>query len=146
MTTPLKALCLAHMALVIGLLAHSNIVSAQTPIAFGEIVQANFTANHQMHEYTVTMTAGDRLRIQVESVGQTLRTDVRVLDPGGNRVEYWRPDFTHDRQSRQFSANGAYLIQVRNSRGVGVYNISVGRIDRGGNETLPGSRGSGGSP
>lgn len=141
MTTPLKALRLAHVAVVIGLLAHSNIVSAQHPLAFGETVQANFTASNQMHEYTVTITAGDRLLIEIRSPGTTLRTDVRLRDPGGNTVQNWGSDVTHDRRSQPLSANGPHVIQVRPWRGVGVYNISVGRIDLGGTQTLPGSRG-----
>lgn len=140
MKTPFKALRLAHVALIIGLLAHSNIGSAQTDILPGETVNGEFVVNHHTDEYTVKLTAGDRLLIDIQTKGVTLKTSVSVFDPGHprrNQVQYWGPAVTHDHQSIPLSADGLYLIQVSNTRGVGVYTISVGRIDLRGNPILP---------
>jgi hypothetical protein len=142
-----KALRLAHAALVIGLLAHSNIASAQVDIPPGKSMGAVFIARGEEHQYTVRMGAGERLLVHIESVGQTLFTSFQVFDPGGNHVEgrRIRGRLRHDLQSRVLSASGPYLIKVWNRKGVGEYTISVDRIDRSGNEIPPGSRGPEGS-
>jgi hypothetical protein len=148
MTTLREVLRLAHAALVIGLLAHSNIASAQVDIPPGKSMGEVFTKRGEKHRYTVGMRAGERLLLHIESVGQILRTTFRVLDPIGTRIgEHEGIHFSdrHDFQSPVLSASGPYLIEVRNARGVGEYTISVDRIDRSGNEIPPGSRGPEGS-
>ncbi len=142
MTIPVKVLYLiAHAALVIGLLAHSNIVSAQVRISPGDSVQGRFTKNGQEQQYTVMMESGERLLVHMESVGETLSTNIEVFDPVGNSVakKGWL-ELTYDLQSPVLSAQGAYLIKVWNTRGIGEYKISVGTIDRQGREIPPGSR------
>jgi hypothetical protein len=147
MTTWLKALRLTHAALVIGLLAHSNIASAQVEIRPGESVDGQFTAKRQEQQYTVEMEAGERLLVHIESVGATLSTYFVVFDPGGDQIEGSRiaSRLQHDLQSRVLSASGAYRISIWNDRGVGDYTISIGKIDRGGRTIPPGSKGSEGS-
>ena len=137
-----KALRLAQAALVIGLLGHSNIASAQVKISPGDSVQGEFTANRQTQEYTVEMRPREHLLLHIQSVGANLFTTFNLIDPGGNMIEhdYSNKKLEHDLRSKELSARGAYLIQIRNSRGVGEYTISVGKIDPGGREILPGSR------
>lgn len=140
--TLLKTLRLAHAALVIGLLIHPNIASAQIEISPGESIDGEFTQNGQEQHYTVQMGAGERLLVHIESEGETLFTYFEVFDPGGNQVEAGKYNKReHDLQSRKLSARGAYLIKVWNNRGVGNYTISVGKIDREGKEIPPGSKG-----
>jgi len=143
MTTPLKALRLAHVALMIGLLAHSNIASAQVEIRPGESVQGEFTTKRQRDEYTVRMNPREHLLLHIQSVGKTLFTGFDLTDPGGDMIELQRSRgrLEHDFRSEELSARGAYLIRVYNNRGVGDYIISVGKIDPQGNEIQPGSRG-----
>jgi hypothetical protein len=131
-TTLRKALRLAHAALVIGLLAHSNIASAQVDIPPWKSMEAVFTARGEKHRYTVRMGAGERLLVHIESVGQTLLTNFSVLDPAGTRVGGHEGIYfsdRHDFQSPVLSASGPYLITVSNARGVGNYIISVDKID-----------------
>lgn len=142
MTTPLKALRLAHAALMIGVLAHSNIASAQDEIRPGESVQGEFTAKARKDEYTVNMRPREHLLVHIQSVGMNLFTTFRVRDPGGTIIEHdYSRKLEHNLRSKELSARGAYLIEVWNIGGVGEYIISVGKIDPKGKEILPGSRG-----
>lgn len=104
-----KALRLAQTALVIGLLGHSNIASAQVKISPGDSVQGEFTANRQTQEYTVEMRPREHLLLHIQSVGANLFTTFNLIDPGGNMIEhdYSNRKLEHDLRSKELSARGA---------------------------------------
>lgn len=138
-----KALHFVQVVSVIAFVAHPNAAAAQEEIGHGESVFGEFVANRQKQEYTVHMRAGERLRLHIQSIGETLLTAFEIFDPAGNTIKRWRSAgrIEHDFRTEVLSARGSYLITVWNTRGVGAYTISVGKIASDGTQVLPGSRG-----
>lgn len=143
MKSSLNNIHCALIALAIAFVGHTNVAAAQVAISPGESVEGEFTANRQKQEYTVNMRPDERLRLHIRSVGQTLFSAFEVLDPGGNIIKRWLSQGRneHDFTTEVLSARGRYLITVWNTKGVGYYTISVGKIASDGTQILPGSRG-----
>lgn len=134
------------------------------PVKYGSIIEAEFTASGQQHEYTVQTSPGDKLKVMVQPVGDTLLTVIGVFDPTENiiissnpRNSPGRPGLT--KMSKDFlmsgmvpglkspaietpplSARGGHTILVTNGeRGnAGVYQLFVGATLRDGTEIEPG--------
>lgn len=135
--------CFSRLLVLTAIFAfHVDIAAAQVEITPGESVQSTFLDKRQEQEYTVDMTAGERLRLHIRSVGETLFTDFEIFDPVGNRIARGPGrSLQHDFTTPVLSADGRYLVTVRNKRGVGTYTISIGTIASDGRQILPGSRG-----
>lgn len=142
MKTSVTLLCVFQVSVVATLIAISNMAAAQVEVAPGESVRGQFLSNHQEQEYSVNMMPGDRLRLHIRSVGDTLLTAFKIMDPGGNTIEGRSSGKRqHDITTPALSARGNYIINVRNKRGVGEYTISIGTTASDGTQILPGSRG-----
>jgi hypothetical protein len=134
-------------------------VAAQdaVPIQCGSIIEGEFIAGAERHEYTIDLKAGTVLRVSGEALGETLRFTILALEPSGRGVaasdDYGTVSVDPQIATPILSANGNYKIWVGNteirydgniftdprfSGGSGVYTIFVGCTLRDGTVIEPG--------
>lgn len=146
------------------LLAMPILAQSAIPVECGDIIEDEFTKDQQPRLFTLQMSAGDALQINVVPIGTTLSTTLGIYAPnnalikaGGIDEDWWSiaPATNPEAYSDVLSANDLYTIVVYNalldlrenlgngyttahSGGVGVYTLFIGCTLRDGTVIEPG--------
>jgi hypothetical protein len=128
----------------------------------GDIIESEFTATFQEHEYKLDLAPGDVLNLSVDTVGDVLKANIVLLAPDGaflgaggrfysSMPSYFLPISDPTFTSPVLSSRGNYTIIAWNGRvyydgdranfesgGVGIYTLYIGCTLRDGTVIAPG--------
>lgn len=83
----------------------------------GQTLSASFSENFEFQDFTIELSAGQKISAEVTPVGDYLLTALELYEPAGDRIIFQQetqklPSF----ESETLSATGSYKIRVRNFR------------------------------
>ncbi|MEL6407797.1 MAG: hypothetical protein AAFV98_08710 [Chloroflexota bacterium] len=126
-------------------------------IECGNIVEGSFSADFELHRYTIELQPGDQVQVGATTIGEQLGVIIQLYGPTdnliaqdfGSRTNGRAPTGNPSFESEVLSAPGEYEVRIMNygfyglnisgSSGLGVYNMFLGCELRDGTEITPGS-------
>jgi hypothetical protein len=96
--------------------ASAGLAQRGTPVRYGAIVEAEFTAAGQVHLYTISTNPGDRPRARVQPVGDTLQTALGFFGPTGALIASDPPVGSGGRFERMEYLTGAEALPGQKMR------------------------------
>jgi hypothetical protein len=86
----------------------------------GDSVESEFTQPAELHEYIVSMNAGDKLKVTVAPIGDYLETAIAIFEPAGDKIasDFERKQ-TPSVETGGLSARGDYKVYILNYRSYG---------------------------
>jgi hypothetical protein len=123
-----KIICLLILLFLTFSLAEDVTPTISTASECGGSIESEFTQPAELHEYTVSMNAGDTLQISIVPIGNYLETAIAIAEPAGDIIT---SDFERKKtpmvETEILSARGDYKIYVFNYRVYG--NAAKGQPD-----------------
>jgi hypothetical protein len=106
---------LGLLAIVQTALADDITPTVSTSVKCGDAIEGEFTQPVEVHEYIVSMSAGDKLKVVVAPIGDYLSTAILIYEPAGNFiVGDFKPKQTPVTETGTLSARGDYKVYILN--------------------------------
>ncbi len=144
---PLGLICL--LAAAFPLTVHASSIESVT---CGQILEREFDAAHQVHDYKIMMEPGGTLNLRVVPIGGTLAVRAVVYEPASPQP-IAESDYVHEIRlpTPKLSGRGIHTIRVTNSQyrsgggdsRVGVYTLEISCVLSDGSKVEAGSQGGG---
>lgn len=124
---------------VIGLMSFISTVSAQANrVECGDIIEGEFEERGEDIDYEISLSPGDQVTAQVDTVGDALDVIVDILSPGGFYTGQRGYSTSNAADSGQISQRGSYTINLYAETSGGIFTLYVGCVLRDGTVINPG--------